>query len=149
MLRSFSNPVFKAALAQPGLRGRVETLLGLEGCDWSVNETIARQATPRNAASFLNRMNDEDLRETLSNGIMLDRIYAAVGRGSCNVAGPENNPVTQFPTTNNNRNQDPGPYPYGYPDDARRNPNRIIPPVSPYGAPYGAPYGGYAPGYIP
>jgi hypothetical protein len=144
MLRNFSDPVFKATLAQPGLRSRVETLMGLEGCDWTVNAALSRQATPRAAGTFLNRMNDEDLRATLEDGVVLDRIDAAFRRGQCNFTPQADLPTTSFPPPINNRNQDPGPYPYGYPGNGGQN--RGAPPGVPYGTPYGAPYG---PGYVP
>jgi hypothetical protein len=145
MLMNFNDQLFKATLAQPGLRGRVETLLGLEGCDFSVNAAVSRQATARRAGAYLNRMDDDDLRDTLLNGAMFDRINAAFRRGPCYATSPDNNPVTQFPPPNT-QNQNDGPYPYGYPGG-------YGPGLNPYGAPQmpvpGIPYGGYGPGSIP
>jgi hypothetical protein len=142
MLRSFSDPVFKATLAQPGLRGRVETLMSLEGCDWRVNANALSQATPRAAGTYLNRMNDEDLRDTLNDSVLLDRVDAF--RNDCAVS-PQGNTLS-FPEPTN---PDPGPNPYGYPGEYGTRGNRTAPSVTPYpygypyGSPYGYPYGGY------
>jgi hypothetical protein len=113
MLRNFSDPVFKATLAQPGLRGRVETLLGLEGCDWRVNANAAGQATTRQAGSYLNTMSDDALTQTLNDGALLDRIDVLFGRGSCAYGGTQQqgDGTAGFPKQNNS-NRDPGPQPY-------------------------------------
>jgi hypothetical protein len=74
MLDNFSDTALKAALAQPQLKGRVETLLGLGGCDWSVNTNAARQAATRDAATYLNTMEDGDLRAALTEAGLSDRI---------------------------------------------------------------------------
>jgi hypothetical protein len=139
MLRGFNDQMFKATLAQPGLRGRVETLMGLEGCDFSVSAAVSRQNSTRQAAAYLNRMNDRDLRDTLADGSLLDRIDFVFRRNQCAVAGPENNPLTAFPPANR-PNPNDGPYPYGYPGDYGRGPN--VPGPGLPGGPYGG-YGGY------
>lgn len=146
MLRQFSDQQFKATLVQPGLRGRVETLMGLEGCDFTVAAAMIRQPTPRRAGAYLNRMNDEDLRDTLSDGAMFDRINAAFKRGQCAAASQSDNPVTAFPPANTNQNQNEGPYPYGYPGAYGRGP---IPYATRRVPVPGIPYGGYGPGYNP
>ena len=141
MLRNFNDALFKAILAQPELRVRVETLMGLEGCDWSVNAAASRQPVSRTAATFLGRMDDNALRETLTNVTVQGRIDAAFGIGGCAVT-PQGNTLS-FPDANN-AIRDPGPayVPGGYPGD--NNGGRGAPPAgAPYGAPYGYPYGGY------
>ncbi len=146
MLKSFSDPVFKAALAQPGLRSRVETLMGLEGCDWRVNANVASQATTRQAGTYLNGMNDDDLRAALSDGVLLDRIDAAFGRGSCTFTQQTEPSTNGFPQPNNSKRNPGGSYPNGAPGDYGQRPNGGGPIVP--GTPYGG-YGGYGPGYIP
>jgi hypothetical protein len=148
MLNSFDDRMFKATLVQPSLRVRVETLMGLGGCDFSADAAVSRSPATRRAAAYLNRMNDDDLHDTLSSGPMLDRIDAAFGRGECNVAGPDNNPVTPFPPAyggqNGNDGRYPYEYPYGYPYAYGRypyGPGPILPP--------NLPSGGYGPSSIP
>jgi len=147
MLKGFSDPVLKAVLAQPGLRGRVETLMVLGGCDWRVNANVASQATTRQAGTYLNGMDDNELLAALSDGELLDRIGAVFGRGNCAVVpqaeGTANNGFPQPDATNRdagvpNRNRVPG--------DIGQQPNDRVPVVP--GSPYGG-FGGYGLGRIP
>ena len=146
MLRDFTDPVLKATLAQPGLRARVETLIGLEGCNWRVNPDAQRQPQTRAAANYLNRMDDDNLRDVLTDGEMTDRIDVQFGRGRCNVTRQQESTITNGFPDQSNTNRDPGPYP-GYQGDygTRQNNGRRQPVVP--GAPYG--YGGVVPGYVP
>jgi hypothetical protein len=145
MLKKFSDPVFKAALAQPGLRGRVETLMGLGGCDWRVNANAASQATSRQAATYLNGMDDDALRETLTDGEIFDRIGAAFNLGNCTVTSQTESTITNgFPQQDNTNRYPGGAYPNGVPGDYGPRPNVPVVPGTPYGG-----YGGYGPGRIP
>ena len=146
LLQNFGNAAFKAVLAQPGLRLRVETLMGLEGCNWSVSAAASREATTRQAATFINRMNDDDLRDALTSNVIQDRIDTAFGRGSCNVTRQTESTITNgFPDQNGNDQSYPGGLPgdLGTRGNGRRAPNVPVVPGNPYG------YGGVVPGYIP
>jgi hypothetical protein len=145
MLRNFNEAQFKAILAQPELRIRVETLMGLEGCNWSVNAAASSQPVSRQAATFLGRMDDNDLRETLTSVTVQGRIDAAFGVGSCGATPPGN--TLSFPEA---QQRDPGPAyaPDGFPNDNSRRrgaPSAVVPGVPGVGTPYGYgyPYGGY------
>ncbi len=146
MLQNFSDPELKATLAQPGLRTRVETLLGLEGCDWRVNGATAGQTAMRQAGAYLNRMNDDALSDTLNDGVLLDRIDVLFGRNRCNVTRQpdSNNGTSGFPDQNDTgRNAGRDAYPRGgFPSGQDPSTPRRGAPAIPN--PYGG-YGGFNP----
>jgi hypothetical protein len=139
MLKGFSDPVLKAVLAQPGLRGRVETLLGLGGCDWRVNANAGNQGTIRQAGAYLNKMDDDALQETLGSGELLDRIDVMFGRGSCAVTQQTGNATSGFPQQDTSRGATGGPYTNGVPPGNYGRGQTGMPPIP------GGGYGGLVP----
>lgn len=125
MVQGLGDPVLKATLAQPGLRGRVDALLGFSGCDWTVNANLARQQTPKQAAVYLDGLEDDALMAALTRNGMLDRLNTIFDRNNCMDFPPQNR-VLGFPDVPVRSNQG-GPMPYGYTG------------MSPYG--YGGSYG--------
>jgi hypothetical protein len=126
MVQGLGDPVLKATLAQPGLRGRVDALLGFGGCDWTVNANLARQQTPKQAALYLDGLEDDALMAALTRNGMLDRLNTIFDRNNCMDFPPQNR-VLDFPNVPARSNQGVGPMPYGYTG------------MSPYG--YGGSYG--------
>lgn len=118
MIKTMKDPELKAVLSQPGLRERVETLLGLGSCKWNVQANVAGQPATKTAASYLNELNDQDLLGVLSNSAFQQRLDAMLKQDECSmpVLTPYKSGVGLGPV----RNRTGGPDPldsYGNPRD--------------------------------